>query len=213
MEHIQLVQGSQEWLTARCGSLGASQVHQALARTKTGWGAERANTMAALVVERLTGQPAPTFQNEAMRWGIETEPQARDAYCFHADVDVEQVGLFRHARIGWTHASPDGLVGADGLLEIKCPTSATHLDTLLGAALPGKYVTQIQWQLACTGRAWCDWVSFDPRFSGEMQLFVRRIERDDAKISELERDVLEFLTEVAAKVDKLRETYERRAAA
>lgn len=210
---LQLIQGSPQWLAARCGSLGASQVHEALAKTKTGWGAGRANTLATLVVERLTGCPAPTFTNDAMRWGTETEPQARDAYSFHADVDVVEVGLVRHPTIERTHASPDGMIGADGLLEIKCPTSSTHKDTLLGASIAGKYITQVQWQLACTGRAWCDWVSFDPRFPGEMQLFVQRIQRDEALIAELEREVSTFLAEVAAQVEQLQSRYGRREAA
>lgn len=213
MDSLTLVQGSPEWLAARVGSLGASQVHEALAKTKSGWGAGRANTMAALVVERLTGQPTVMFQNDAMRWGTETEPQARDAYAFHADVDVEQVGLIKHPRIGGTHASPDGLIGPDGLLEIKCPQSGTHMETLLGAPIASKYITQVQWQLACFDRAWCDWVSFDPRFPGEMQLFIQRIHRDDTHIAELEREVAAFLDEVNAKVAALKHQYGRREAA
>jgi predicted phage-related endonuclease len=213
MEHLQLVQGSAPWLAARCGSLGASQVHEALAKTTKGWGAGRANTMATLVVERLTGCPSEGFTNAAMQWGTATEPQARDAYSFHADVDVEQVGLIKHPQIAGTHASPDGLIGEDGLTEIKCPQSATHIATLLGEPIAGKYVTQVQWQLACTGRAWCDWVSFDPRLPGEMQLFVQRIQRDDAMIADLEREVAVFLAEVAAKVEQLQARYSQREAA
>jgi putative phage-type endonuclease len=213
MDNLELVQGSAEWLAARCGSLGASQVHEALAKTKTGWGAGRANAMAALVVERLTDRPVQGFMNDAMRWGTETEPQARDAYSFHADVDVAEVGLVKHPRIPRTHASPDGLVGQDGLIEIKCPQSATHLDTLLGAPVASKYITQVQWQMACTGRAWCDWVSFDPRFDGAMQLFIQRIPRDDAMIADLERDVEAFLAEASAKVERLQALYGRREAA
>src|SRR5690606_22234449 len=168
----QIVQRSEEWFAARCGSLGASRVADALARTKSGWGASRANLMAELIAERLTGVPAERFQSAAMLHGIETEAEARAAYAFHRDVDVVEVGLIRHPSIAWTHASPDGLVGDDGLVEIKAPNTSTHLDTLLGAPIPSKYITQVMWQLACTGRQWCDWVSYDNRVPAAMRLFV-----------------------------------------
>lgn len=196
MDDAALIQGSEEWRLARVGSLGASRVADAIARTKSGWGASRKNLAAELVVERLTGVPAQSYTNDAMRWGTETEPQARDAYCFYRDVDVMEVGLIRHPYIKGTHASPDGLVGDDGLLEIKCPSSATHIETLLTKSIADKYVVQMQWQLACTGRAWCDFVSFDPRMPEDLRLFVRRVERDDKRIAELEALVREFLREV-----------------
>jgi putative phage-type endonuclease len=198
-----LIQGSEEWRQARCGSLGASRVADALAKTKSGWGASRANLMAELIAERLTGVPAESFTNAAMQWGTVTEPDARAAYEFRHDVDVTQVGLVRHPAIAMTHASPDGMVGEDGLVEIKCPNTATHIETLLGASVPGKYVTQIQWQMACTGRAWCDFVSFDPRLPEEHRLFVHRIPRDEKFIGELERDVETFLAEVDHKLARI----------
>lgn len=208
-----LVQGSIEWKLARCGSLGASQVAEAIARTKTGWGASRANLMAELIVERLTGTPTEGFMNDAMRWGIEKEPDARAAYEFRYDADVVQVGLVTHRTIVGTHASPDGLIGDSGLLEIKCPTSGIHMDTLLTKKVPGKYMTQIYWQLCCTDRQWCDYVSFDPRFPESMQLFVRRVQRDEAVIDQLEKDVREFLDELNAKVADLTALYARKVAA
>ena len=200
----EIIQGTAEWKAARAGSLGASQVHDALAKTKTGWGAGRANTMAALITERLTGEMTEGFTNSAMQWGTATEPLARDAYSFHRDADVVEVGLVRHPRIAGTHASPDGLIGDTGLIEIKCPNSATHIETLLGAPIPTKYVTQMTWQMACTGRAWCDFVSFDPRMPEEMRLYVERVERDEKAISEMEKEVQAFLAEVDAKVAALR---------
>ena len=208
-----LIQGSAEWRAARAGSLGASQVHEAIARVKTGWGASRANVMAQLIAERLTGIPADSFTNAAMQWGTATEPQARAAYEFLHDVDVEQVGLIKHPAIVGTHASPDGLIRSDGMLEIKCPTVATHIDTLLAGKVPAKYVTQMQWQMACAGRSWCDFASYDPRLPASMQLFVQRIERDDKLIGELEDMVRQFLTELDAKVQALRNLYEAREAA
>lgn len=200
-EHIE--QGSQEWYEARCGSLGASQVAQALARTKSGWGASRANVMAQLIVERLTGLPSEGYTSSAMQWGIDTEPQARAAYEFLRDAEVVEVGLLRHPVIEGTHASPDGLVADEGLIEIKCPNSATHIDTLLSDKVPGNYWTQMQWQMACTGRKWCDFVSFDPRLPADLQLWVRRVERDDDAIESMERDVSDFLSELEMKLSSL----------
>lgn len=212
MKIIECEQGSPEWIAARVGKLGASMVADAVARTKTGWGASRANVMARLVVERLTGQPAESYTNAAMQWGVDMEPDARRMYEFMAGAEVQQVGLVLHPRIEWTHASPDGLVGGAGLVEIKCPTSATHMDTLLGACIDGKYVKQMQWQLACTGREWVDFVSYDPRFPAEMQLHITRVERDAEMIATLEDEVSQFLAEAAIKVEMLQAKYRQQAA-
>lgn len=206
-------QGSPEWFSARLGKVTASRVADVVARTKTGWGASRANYMAALIAERLTGTPAEAFSSAAMQWGTEQEPLARMAYEFRTNETVEQIGFIDHPRIAMTGASPDGLVGADGLIEIKCPNTATHLDTLLGEPIPAKYVTQMQWQMVCTGRAWCDWASFDPRLPEEMRMFVQRVRRDDAMIANLERDVSEFLDELTSKVAALNKRYGLKAAA
>lgn len=202
-----MIQGSDEWRKARCGSLGASRVADAIARTKTGWGASRANLMAELLVERLTGVPAEGYMNDAMRWGQEHEADARVAYEFRADAGVTEIALVCHPTIKGSHASPDGLVGNDGLIEIKCPNSATHIETLLGAPVPAKYVTQMQWQMACTGRRWCDFVSYDPRMPEVMRIFIRRIERDDKTITDLEKQVTDFLIELAVKQTELVERY------
>lgn len=169
--------------------------------------------MAEIVVERLTGTPSEGFMNDAMRWGNEKEPDARAAYEFRFDADVTQVGLVTHPTIAHTHASPDGMIGDDGLLEIKCPQSGTHMETLLSKKVPGKYMTQIQWQLCCTNRSWCDYLSFDPRFPDAMQLFVKRVHRDDAAIADLETQVAEFLAETNRKVAELTDRYERKRAA
>jgi putative phage-type endonuclease len=199
-----LIQKSETWKQARCGSLGASQLHLALAKIKTGWGASRETLIGTMVAERLTGVPAASYTNAAMEWGIATEPEARAQYAFTADVDVVEVGLVKHPRIEWTHASPDGLVGDDGLIEIKCPNTSTHIDTLLYDIIDGKYITQIQWQLACTGRMWCDLVSYDPRMPDYARLYVKRIHRNDERIIELENDVREFLLELAKVTDRVR---------
>lgn len=208
-----IVQGSTEWFAARCGKATASRIADIVARTKTGYSAMRANYAAELIAERLTNTTAPSSQSEAMRWGSETEPQARDAYAVLKGLEVRQTGFVDHPRVEMSGASPDGLVGLDGLLEIKCPNTATHIDTLLNSAVPGKYVTQMQWQMACTDREWCDFASFDPRLPPPMQLFVTRVERDEAMIAELEREVQTFLAEIAERVERLRAKYERLEAA
>lgn len=215
MSDFDLIQGSDAWLEARVGSLGASRIAEAVARTKAGWGASRANLMAEMVAERLTGAPADRFTSAAMQWGTEKEPEARAAYEFLTDVDVALVGIVRHPSIEGTHASPDGLVGEDGLVEIKAPNTATHIETLLGQKVPEKYVTQMQWQMACTGRRWCDFASYDPRLPEAMRLFVKRVERDDALIATLEKDIAAFLAELEEKVASLRALYgsEERVAA
>ena len=191
-----MIQGSEEWLKARAGSLGASQVHGALARTKSGWAASRKNTLAQLVAERLTGQPTEGFTSGPMQWGKDTEAQARAAYAFTRSVEVEETGLAKHPRIKGTHASPDGLIGDAGLLEIKCPNTATHIEFLQTGKIKAEYVTQMQWQMACTNREWCDFASFDPRLPVELQLKVIRVNRDESFIRRSEESVEEFLEEV-----------------
>jgi putative phage-type endonuclease len=209
----EIIQGSAEWRALRCGKVTASRVADVVAKTKTGWGAMRANYAAELIAERLTGVSAEGFTNAAMQWGTDQEPFARRAYEFYWNVDVEQVGFVVHPTIADSGASPDGQVGAEGLIEIKCPNTATHIETLLQGVVPAKYVTQMMWQMACTGRQWCDFVSFDPRLPESMQMFVKRVHRDDAVIDELESAVVEFLkTEVEAKVVALRRLYEQEAA-
>lgn len=202
-------QGSQEWIDARLGRVTASRISDVCAKTRAGaWGASRANYMAELVAERLTKRAAERFISDAMRHGTEYEPDARAAYEFYRSVTVEEIGFVPHPRMAEAGASPDGLVGADGLVEIKCPNTASHLETLLGAAIPEKYLFQMQWQLACTGRQWCDFASYDPRLPESMQLHIARVERDDALIRTLEMNVADFLAELGQTVGRLRERYD-----
>ena len=207
-----MIQGSPEWKAERCGKVTASRVGDATARTKTGWGSSRDNYMAELIVERLTGQPVEQYTNAAMAWGTQTEPEARSAYAFHAGVNVEEVGFVAHPTVQMSGGSPDGFVGTDGLVEFKCPQTATHIATLLGAEIDLKYIKQMQWCLACTERNWCDFVSYDPRLPLAMQLHIRRVHRDEKMIAQLEKEVTEFLTELAAKVDILNARYLKAAA-
>ena len=170
---------------------------------KSGPSASRRNYEAQLVAERLTGAVAESFTSGAMQWGTDTEPQARSAYGFQYGVEVDQIAFVDHPKIAMSGASPDGLVGDEGLLEIKCPQTATHIDMLLTGKIDGKYITQMQWQMACTGRKWCDFVSFDPRLPVDLQLFCKRVERDQATIIHLETEVSAFLREVSDKVSAL----------
>lgn len=200
-------QGTQAWKQERLGKVTASRISDMLAKTRTGWGASRANYQAQLVAERLTGVVAESFVNAAMIHGTETEPEARDAYSFYHGAGIAQVGFVSHPTIEMAGASPDGLVGEDGLVEIKAPNSATHIATLLDGVVPGKYRLQMMWQMACTGRRWCDFVSFDNRLPEDMRLFVRRIERCDETISDIEKEVRVFLAEIDDTVNRLISAY------
>lgn len=208
-----IVQGTPEWFAARAGKVTASRVADVIAKTKSGYSTSRANYLAELLCERLTGVCEPGFTSAPMQWGKDQEPFARQAYEFRKGVEVYEVGFIDHPEVAMSGASPDGYVGDDGLIEIKCPNTATHLDTLLNGGVAGKYVTQIQWQLACTGRAWCDFVSFDPRLPAELQLHIERIPRDVSTILELEGEVTGFIRELDAKVVQLRQRYAVREAA
>ena len=196
-------QGSESWFQIRIGKVTASRVADVLAKTKSGYSASRDNYMAQLVCERLTGQKAEGFTNAAMQHGTETEPLARAAYEALKDVLVDEVGFVPHPTIQMAGASPDGLVEQDGLLEIKCPNTATHIDTLLSDSVPTKYFTQMQFQLACTGRKWCDFVSFDNRLPEELQLFVKRVPRDETYIKLMEAEIVQFIAELDDKINKL----------
>ena len=193
------------WWAARLGKVTASRVADVIAKTKSGYSASRDNYMADLIVERLTGQKVSNFSNAAMEWGVEQEPHARAAYSAATGELVEEVGFIDHPRIVNSGASPDGLVGDDGLVEFKCPATATHLDTLLAGEAPSKYIPQMQWQMACTNRAWCDFVSYDPRLPEHLRMFVKRVERDEAHIKMLESEVTKFLTELEEKLTQLQE--------
>lgn len=213
MKVIDCAQGSPEWHQARAGRVTASKIADLTARTKSGFSTSRANYMADLIAERLTGTVAEGFTNAAMQWGTEKEPDARAAYEFMTDREVVQVGFVVHPAIEASGCSPDGLVGDDGMVEIKCPNTATHLDTLLGGTVPDKYLKQMQWQMRCCERAWCDFVSYDPRLPARMQLFVQRVNRDDSMLAEIEREVLAFLSELESKLAALSGKYGDKAAA
>ena len=199
----QIEQRSDAWFLARLGKVTASRVADVIAKTKSGYSTSRDNYMAQLVCERLTGKQGESFTNAAMQWGTETEPLARSAYEAYADLMVEELGFVLHPKIEQAGASPDGLVGLFGMLEIKCPNTATHIEALLTETVPTKYITQMQWQMACAQRQWCDYVSYDPRIRQDLQLFVKRVEFDAPYVAMLEEEVIKFLKELDIKVNKL----------
>lgn len=209
----EIIQGSDEWKALRLGKVTASRVADVVAKTKSGYSTSRTNYMAQLIAERLTNTVAESYTNAAMQHGTETEPEARAAYEFYQSVAVKEVAFVPHPKIDQAGCSPDGLVGDDGLVEIKCPNTATHLDTLLGQAVPAKYETQMQFQMACTGRKYCDFVSFDPRMPENMRLFIKRLPRDDKRIAELESEIAAFLLEMAVKLSELNSLYGEKEAA
>jgi putative phage-type endonuclease len=206
-------QGSDEWKAMRLGKATASRIADIVRKTKSGPSASRKNYAAELVVERLTGAPQDGFTSAAMQWGKDHEQAARDLYSFIMDCEVEQIAFVDHPTIPMAGASPDGLVSGGGLVEIKCPNTATHIATLLGADIDPDYVVQMQWQMACKNRDWCDFVSYDPRLPENMQMHIRRVIRDDLQIAELEKEVSIFLAEVDETVAQLRAKFEVKEAA
>lgn len=207
MIHLNVEQGSPEWHELRRGRVTASRVADVIRKTKSGYSASRQRYLGELVAERLTGVVATGFRSSDMDWGTVTEPEALQVYSIYADLPIQKVAFVDHERIEQSGCSPDGLVGDDGLVEIKCPATHTHIATLLGEEVDPDYVTQMQWQMACTGRKWCDYVSYDPRLPEEMRLHVRRVDRYALRIAELESAVLAFLDEVSTVEQILREKY------
>ena len=185
------VQGSPEWLAERAGKVTASMISAVLMKPET---AGFRDYQAQIVAEILTGKPQGSdFTSAAMQFGTETEPLARSAYEAETGFSVDEVGFCQHPNIERSGASPDGLVGKDGLVEIKCPKVATHLAYLIADVVPAAYKNQMMWQMACTGRDWCDFVSFRPDLPEHLQLFIIRFKRDPARILELETAVIAFL--------------------
>jgi putative phage-type endonuclease len=193
-------QGTAEWLSERAGRVTASALSNVLMKKDA---AGYQNYLAQLVCERLTGQPTETFKSAAMEHGNETEPQARAFYELETGLTVAECGFVAHPSINWTGASPDGLVGSDGLVEIKCPQPAKHIKNLMGGAIDRGYVLQMQWQMECTERAWCDFVSFNPSFSEHLKISVRRVEADTKLQGEIRAAVVAFLADVDVKLEAL----------
>ena len=204
-------QRTEEWFQQRLGKVTASRISDVIAKTKTGVSTSRQNYLVQLVSERITGKKGDSFVNQAMLDGIERESAARALYERTRGVSVTEVGFFDHPVIKNSGASPDGAVNAEedgkyaGLIEIKAPIETTHTNTIISKSVPSKYIPQMQWQLACTGAKWVDFVSYNPNFPEELQLFVARVDRDDTYIAELEAEVIKFLDEVEQTIIKLKE--------
>jgi putative phage-type endonuclease len=201
-EFQNIEQGSDAWKKIRAGKVTASRVKDIVATTKSGYSTSRDKYMTQLLLERLTNSVAESYSNDAMAWGTEQEPFARAAYESKMGVLVDEVAFVNHPTIEQSGASPDGIVG-EGLVELKCPMSHTHLEIILGG-LDDQYKVQVNWQMACTGAKWTDLCSFDPRFPAELQLVIKRFERDDAFIATLEKEVIKFLAELDDKLNKVK---------
>lgn len=200
-----LVQGSPSWHSARCGLITASRMADVMAYGKSGPLAARQNYLAEKVIERLTGQPIPSRDLPAMQWGHDYEGEARAVYELQSAAPVEDVGLVVHESLPFVGASPDGLVGDDGGLEIKCPMSlAVHLRTLQNG-MPSEHRWQIQGNLWVTGRRWWDFVSYQPLFPESLRLYVERVQRDEDAIAKLEAECVKFNNEVEEALEQLRQ--------
>lgn len=192
---IKADQGTPEWHEARLGRATASRFSDIMAKTRSGYAASRKNYLAEVVIQRLTHQIPENYQSQAMLWGIETEPVARLQYLLETGNEVEETSLWLHDEIE-AGASPDGLIGKDGVLEIKCPNSATHMETLHSGKVPTQYYAQVQGQMWITGRNWCDFVSFDPRMPENAQMIIIRVPKDEDYVDQLEEEIKDFLEEV-----------------
>lgn len=198
-------QGTDEWKRERLGHVTASRISDVMAKVKTGEAKTREKYRYEIVTQRLTNEIQDGYVNEAMSWGTEQEPYARMAYEAKTGNFVTQVGFIKHEGIYWVGASPDGLVGDTGLIEIKCPNTATHLKTLESGKAPTEYYGQMQMQMWVTGREWCDFVSYDPRLPDELRYFCVRVHRDEEYLKEMEADVLQFLYEVEETIKLIKE--------
>jgi putative phage-type endonuclease len=196
-------QGSDLWKQLRLGHVTASNIADVMSKAKTGEATGRYKYKIKLVAERMINAPIESYSNAAMEWGIEQEQYAAKAYEAYTGIETQKTGFWLHPNIQWLGVSPDRLIGSDGLIEIKCPNTTTHLDNIFSKKVPSEYVKQIQCQLWVTDRKWCDFVSFDPRLPTRNQLFVVRLERDESLMKEMEVEVKKFLSEVDQLIQRL----------
>jgi len=200
-----MLQRSDEWFKARLGKVTASKISDAIAKLKSGEpAATRRNYMAQLLCERLTGKASESYTNSAMQWGVDNEDKAREMYQFISGNDVQEIGFVDHPTIKMSGASPDGLIGDDGLIEIKCPNTATHIDYINSGTVPAEYKNQMLFQMSCTNRKWCDFVSYDPRLPGNLQLFIIRYDLDKDQEKIILDGINNFLSELYETEKKLR---------
>ena len=202
---VHLEQGTDEWKLARLGYVSASNLDAVMARGKSGEAITRKKYKVRLAAERLTGEITESYSNAAMEWGVVNEEKAAMAYEVSKDTLLDRTGFWKHPTISWLGCSPDRLVGSDGLVEIKCPDSSTHVDYLLAKQVPTEYVKQVQGQIWVMEREWCDFVSYDPRMPEKNRLLVVRAYRDEELIKQMQEEVEKFLNEVDQLIIKLGE--------
>lgn len=202
-------QRTDEWFKARLGKVTASKIHDIMIKTKVGESTYKTKYRLQLVTERLTGKVVPMFMNDAMKHGVEYEDEAKLEYANRnkllVGTDLTDVGMIDHPRIDMCGASPDGMVGDKGLIEIKCPQPITHTTTIETSEIHKRYIHQMQWQMSCTGREWCDFVSYHPDFPDDLKLFIKRVPRDNELIARLEEEVSTFVQEVEYKIKTIKE--------
>lgn len=202
--YIHIEQGSDAWKQARLGHVTASNMADVMSKGKGNAEAiGRYKYKVKLLAERLTNTAGESFTNAAMEWGVEQEQFAAIAYESAMNMFTDKTGFWLHPTILWLGVSPDRLVGDDGLIEIKCPNTSTHLGYLFDGKVPADYYKQIQCQLWVTGRQWCDFVSYDPRLPKRNQLLIVRTERDESLIKEMETETVKFLGEINQLIIKL----------
>ena len=197
-----MIQGSEEWKVARLAMVTASKLSDVMAKTKSGYSATRKNYMMKLICEKLSGNAEEGFTSAAMVRGVELEAEARNAYSFRNNVDVIEEGFIVHPVETGFGASPDGLVGDDGLIEIKCPNTATHVEFLKSGKPKREYILQMHGQMLCTGRRWCDFVSYDDRLQG-LEYKCVRVEFDDDLGNEIIKEVTSFLVDMEKELNEI----------
>ena len=202
---VHLEQGTDEWKLARLGYVSASNLDAVMARGKSGEAITRKKYKVRLAAERLTGEITESYSNSAMEWGVVNEEKAAMAYEVSKDTLLDRTGFWKHPTIPWLGCSPDRLVGSDGLVEIKCPDSSTHIDYWFSKQVPAEYVKQVQGQIWVMDREWCDFVSYDPRMPEKNRLLVVRAYRDETLIKQMQEEVEKFLNEVEGLIIKLGE--------
>jgi len=204
MRTIKCVQGSAEWLEVRRGKITASRIADVLAVLKKGGeGAGRRNYRIEQIAERLSGRSEDHYVSPEMEWGSEFEPIARSAYEIATESMVDTVGFVLHPTFDFAGASPDGLVGKDGGLELKCPKTTTHIKWLMAGVVPEEHQDQCLWNMACCQRQWWDFMSYDPRLPEGLRVFMVRMPRDDERIAEIESEVEKFNGEIEAAIESL----------
>ena len=197
-------QHSTDWFAARTGKIGASNVWKVMDFLKSGKESQqRANYRAEMIAEVLTGLPTEHYVSPAMDHGSEYEKVARAEYQLATGLDVTQTGFLLHPTIDRAGASPDGLCDPDGMIEAKCPNTATHLKWITAGEVPQEHIDQMQFGMVCGEMQWCDFISFDPRLPEKYRLFIRRLQRDDARIAEIEVGIGKFLAEVLETIQAL----------